>query len=177
MSKELICQVWTTTHQPHLCLSISYLVIPAYPMIRFLRWSCEVRWCMILWSFYHSGKTLWNNYFSFIPSLFLIVQSSRLEEQRSSLPSEQRKAPTVPDEDFFRLIMRLQSGRIEDQRSNIPINMNTPKKASKVGGSGGGGGGGGGCQGMKGQSGVSTTPKSKSGSIKSTRSHKSKREK
>ena len=30
-------------------------------------------------------------------------------------------APTVPDEDFFSLIMRFQSsGRLDDQRSNLP---------------------------------------------------------
>lgn len=30
------------------------------------------------------------------------------------------KAPTVPDEDFFSLILRLQSGRMEDQRAAVP---------------------------------------------------------
>ncbi|XP_013137857.1 PREDICTED: G-protein-signaling modulator 2 isoform X2 [Papilio polytes] len=31
------------------------------------------------------------------------------------------KAKTVPDEDFFSLIMRAQSGRMEDQRASIPV--------------------------------------------------------
>ncbi|KAH9400479.1 G-protein-signaling modulator 2 [Tyrophagus putrescentiae] len=30
-------------------------------------------------------------------------------------------APTVPDEDFFSLLMRFQSNRIEDQRSSLPL--------------------------------------------------------
>ncbi|XP_004533629.1 G-protein-signaling modulator 2 [Ceratitis capitata] len=75
-------------------------------------------------------------------------QGSRLEEQRSELPRAnitmdaeapiQPEAPsgrtgaggvggnssaggtTVPDEDFFSLIMKVQSGRMEDQRAAIP---------------------------------------------------------
>lgn len=57
-------------------------------------------------------------------------QGTRIEEQRSSLPSEeevvppgeQPHAPTVPDEDFFSLIMRVQAGRLEDQRATLPEN-------------------------------------------------------
>lgn len=30
-----------------------------------------------------------------------------------------RSAPTVPDEDFFSLILRVQAGRIEDQRTSF----------------------------------------------------------
>ena len=62
-------------------------------------------------------------------------QDSRLEDQRSPLPvaavvdsesdSPNASAPknnvsTVPDEDFFSLIMRFQSGRMEDQRATVP---------------------------------------------------------
>jgi hypothetical protein len=36
------------------------------------------------------------------------------------MPPPPPKAPTVPDEDFFSLIMKLQSGRMEDQRSSLP---------------------------------------------------------
>lgn len=68
---------------------------------------------------------------------FFCVQSSRLEEQRSELPQpnitmdvengepSNRRAPasnigaTVPDEDFFSLIMRVQGGRMEDQRAAV----------------------------------------------------------
>lgn len=71
-------------------------------------------------------------------------QSSRLEEQRSELPrpnvtsdAEQGEAPingnrrvatsnagaTVPDEDFFSLIMRVQGGRMEDQRAAVNKNF------------------------------------------------------
>ncbi|CAG0919433.1 unnamed protein product [Notodromas monacha] len=70
-------------------------------------------------------------------------QGSRIEDQRCFLPGGNRvngaavtsennrmqvlpppppKAPTVPDEDFFSLIMKLQSGRMEDQRSALPRN-------------------------------------------------------
>ncbi|XP_065160523.1 G-protein-signaling modulator 2 [Atheta coriaria] len=61
-------------------------------------------------------------------------QSSRLDDQRSQLPSApmvdaESEAPppaasrgaTVPDEDFFSLIMRFQSsGRMDDQRAAVP---------------------------------------------------------
>ncbi|XP_046909187.2 G-protein-signaling modulator pins isoform X1 [Dermatophagoides farinae] len=80
--------------------------------------------------------------------MLIRCQASRLEDQRSEMPSsssglllkrpsEKRTidrpisvsstqsntptfAPTVPDEDFFNLIMRFQSNRIEDQRSALP---------------------------------------------------------
>lgn len=74
----------------------------------------------------------------------LVLQCARLEDQRSILPggsdevdledvtvavdgaaasvSAPNKAPTVPDEDFFSLILRLQSGRMEDQRAAVPAN-------------------------------------------------------
>ena len=44
-------------------------------------------------------------------------QSHRIEDQRSEPPPN---APTVPDEDFFGLILRLQSNRMDDQRSSGP---------------------------------------------------------
>lgn len=78
--------------------------------------------------------------------MLMKCQGTRIEEQRSSLPQEQRQrsahaavgavkatggqqnatgspvqhAPTVPDEDFFSLIQRLQGGRLEDQRATLP---------------------------------------------------------
>lgn len=60
------------------------------------------------------------------------MQSSRLEDQRSSLPGEgcaavvlPPVAPTVPDDDFFALIMRFQAaGRLDDQRSALPTYNN-----------------------------------------------------
>ncbi|KAE8748698.1 hypothetical protein FOCC_FOCC004501 [Frankliniella occidentalis] len=71
-------------------------------------------------------------------------QCARLEDQRSFLPGgpedvdledvtvavdgtdgggTSTKAPTVPDEDFFSLILRLQSGRMEDQRAAVPTSV------------------------------------------------------
>lgn len=64
-------------------------------------------------------------------------QDSRLEDQRSPLPAPAvdsesdsplthndnttgKSGATVPDEDFFSLIMRFQSGRMDDQRASIP---------------------------------------------------------
>jgi len=90
-------------------------------------------------------------------------QSSRLEDQRSSLPSDDGgkdgdpgngdhmlkrasqcahptsggnspptgvSGATVPDEDFFSLIMRVQSGRIDDQRSQLPSDKSTSSMTS-----------------------------------------------
>ncbi|EDW80867.1 uncharacterized protein Dwil_GK11758 [Drosophila willistoni] len=83
--------------------------------------------------------------------MLMRCQGSRLEEQRSELPrpnvTMDAEAPpppqgpeaagaagtadnrgqsgsrgaTVPDEDFFSLIMKVQSGRMEDQRASIPF--------------------------------------------------------
>lgn len=78
--------------------------------------------------------------------MLMRCQGSRLEEQRSSLPVTAEEpesgnllkrsstaaparsgtntppsgASTVPDDDFFSLILRVQSGRIDDQRSFLP---------------------------------------------------------
>jgi G-protein signaling modulator 2 len=72
-------------------------------------------------------------------------QSSRYDEQRSELPktsviqdvetndsnnvqpirmASTRNRTTLPDEDFFSLIMRVQGGRMEDQRATVPLNSN-----------------------------------------------------
>ncbi|XP_055594329.1 G-protein-signaling modulator 2 [Uranotaenia lowii] len=74
--------------------------------------------------------------------MLMRCQGSRIEEQRSELPTPNitmdaeatdRRATagnasnsgaTVPDEDFFSLIMRLQGGRMEDQRATVPLNNN-----------------------------------------------------
>ncbi|XP_058449821.1 G-protein-signaling modulator 2 [Malaya genurostris] len=73
--------------------------------------------------------------------MLMRCQGSRIEEQRSELPtpnitmdaesSDRRTATgnsnsgaTVPDEDFFSLIMRLQGGRMEDQRATVPLHSN-----------------------------------------------------
>ena len=51
------------------------------------------------------------------------MKGTRLEDQRSALPDtspRRHRGPTMPDEDFFSLIMRLQSGRLEDQRADNP---------------------------------------------------------
>ncbi|KAF6037183.1 hypothetical protein EB796_004507 [Bugula neritina] len=69
------------------------------------------------------------------------VSSSRLEEQRTTLPRGepsatgalrrefgQMSAPTVPDEDFFSMITKLQSNRLDEQRYEF-----RPDKDSKTG--------------------------------------------
>lgn len=86
-------------------------------------------------------------------------QGSRLEEQRSELPRSNvtmdAEAPTranavasgrsadgscsvggttVPDEDFFSLIMKVQSGRMEDQRASIPGFGGFPQRNAGNGG-------------------------------------------
>lgn len=67
----------------------------------------------------------------------MVLQSSRLEDQRSPLPASStvqdteeelnqrsnrgtQSTTTVPEEDLFALIQRLQSGRMEDQRAAGP---------------------------------------------------------
>ena len=49
------------------------------------------------------------------------LQGSRIEDQRSTLPT--RSAPTVPDEDFFSLIQRVQSNRLDEQRTTLPASL------------------------------------------------------
>uniref|UniRef100_A0A182M4F9 G-protein-signaling modulator 2 n=1 Tax=Anopheles culicifacies TaxID=139723 RepID=A0A182M4F9_9DIPT len=81
--------------------------------------------------------------------MLMRCQGSRIEEQRSELPTpnitldaEASDVPvvapakatsnsgaTVPDEDFFTLIMRLQGGRMEDQRATVPLNNNVNRPA------------------------------------------------
>jgi len=76
--------------------------------------------------------------------MLMKCQGTRIEDQRSSLPADQRRlnaaavvgvggpgpaveaprAPTVPDEDFFSLIQRVQGGRLEDQRAALPRSSN-----------------------------------------------------
>lgn len=77
-------------------------------------------------------------------------QGSRYDEQRSELPKNSvvhdaetsevgavpvRNQPnprsTLPDEDFFSLIMRVQGGRMEDQRATVPLNKPAQPKADK----------------------------------------------
>ena len=50
-----------------------------------------------------------------------ILQESRINDQRCD-PDLIQQAPTVPDEDFFGLILRLQSNRIDEQRCSLPDN-------------------------------------------------------
>ncbi|XP_046387960.1 G-protein-signaling modulator 2 isoform X2 [Ischnura elegans] len=76
--------------------------------------------------------------------MLMRCQSTRLEDQRSTLPANGEEAspplaapsrgPTVPDEDFFSLIMRLQSGRMEDQRAAVPLLPNSVQSSSASGG-------------------------------------------
>ncbi|EAT33528.1 AAEL014195-PA, partial [Aedes aegypti] len=83
--------------------------------------------------------------------MLMRCQGSRIEEQRSELPTPnitmdaeaggERRAPTVgnpnsgatvPDEDFFSLIMRLQGGRMEDQRATVPLHSNNNNNNSRI---------------------------------------------
>lgn len=49
-----------------------------------------------------------------------LVQGSRLDDQRSAPPPPPTRGPTVPDEDFFSLIVRSQEKRIDEQRVILP---------------------------------------------------------
>ena len=50
-----------------------------------------------------------------------------MEDQRSK-PPPMKPAPTVPDEDFFSLILRLQSNRIDDQRAGAPADRDEQRQ-------------------------------------------------
>ncbi|XP_058057255.1 G-protein-signaling modulator 2 [Anopheles bellator] len=83
--------------------------------------------------------------------MLMRCQGSRIEEQRSELPTPNitldaeandsrgvapaavtsNSGATVPDEDFFSLIMRLQGGRMEDQRATVPQNNQLNRSASQ----------------------------------------------
>lgn len=84
--------------------------------------------------------------------MLMRCQGSRYNEQRSELPkgnivldaeagNTQSVSPqanprnTLPDEDFFSLIMRVQGGRMEDQRATVPLKNinknNQPKNQDK----------------------------------------------
>ncbi|XP_076325561.1 G-protein-signaling modulator 2-like [Tachypleus tridentatus] len=81
--------------------------------------------------------------------MLMRCQSTRIEDQRSSMPNitsqparmlgsgtvpsdlpTPQHAPTVPDDDFFSLILRFQAGRIDDQRSALPSKSNSEMDAS-----------------------------------------------
>lgn len=53
------------------------------------------------------------------------IQGSRLEDQRSELPrpKPEERPKTVPDDDFFALLMRAQAGRMEDQRATVTLHF------------------------------------------------------
>ncbi|ETN64854.1 g-protein signaling modulator [Anopheles darlingi] len=83
--------------------------------------------------------------------MLMRCQGSRIEEQRSELPTpnitldaeandaravvpasvNSNSGATVPDEDFFSLIMRLQGGRMEDQRATVPHHNQLNRSASQ----------------------------------------------
>ena len=52
------------------------------------------------------------------------LQATRIDDQRCEFPTVPR-GPTVPDEDFFNLIIRLQSKRINTQRVNFETRNNS----------------------------------------------------
>lgn len=57
--------------------------------------------------------------------LFLHQQGSRLDDQRCAPPTAPPvRGPTVPDEDFFSLIMRSQAKRMDEQRVTLPSASN-----------------------------------------------------
>ncbi|XDV27978.1 hypothetical protein PO909_031412 [Leuciscus waleckii] len=48
------------------------------------------------------------------------MEGSRLDDQRCAPPLPSTRGPTVPDEDFFSLIMRSQAKRMDEQRVTLP---------------------------------------------------------
>lgn len=58
-------------------------------------------------------------------NLFLVnFQGSRLDDQRCAPPAAVTKGPTVPDEDFFSLILRSQAKRMDEQRVLLQRDQN-----------------------------------------------------
>lgn len=51
-------------------------------------------------------------------------QGSRLDDQRCAPPPAATKGPTVPDEDFFSLILRSQAKRMDEQRVLLQRDQN-----------------------------------------------------
>lgn len=55
----------------------------------------------------------------------MFIKNSRIEDQRSFLPlsggvrKPLRQAPTMPDDDFFSLVLKYQSNRLEDQVRSV----------------------------------------------------------
>lgn len=56
------------------------------------------------------------------------LQGSRLDDQRCAPPSS-AKGPTVPDEDFFSLILRSQAKRMDEQRVHLPSAIKGPSSS------------------------------------------------
>uniref|UniRef100_A0A3P8SYX1 G protein signaling modulator 2, like n=1 Tax=Amphiprion percula TaxID=161767 RepID=A0A3P8SYX1_AMPPE len=56
-----------------------------------------------------------------------ILLGSRLNDQRCAAPPSTTKGPTVPDEDFFSLILHSQSNRMEEQRVPPPPGVTQSK--------------------------------------------------
>lgn len=69
-------------------------------------------------------KSLASSFSFFTLSLRLLIlvspQGSRLDDQRCAAPPPPTRGPTVPDEDFFSLILRSQAKRMDEQRVVIP---------------------------------------------------------
>ena len=61
---------------------------------------------------------------------FPCYQGSRLDDQRCAAPPPPIRGPTVPDEDFFSLIMRSQAKRMDEQRVALPSAANSTARPS-----------------------------------------------
>lgn len=58
-----------------------------------------------------------------------LFQGSRLDDQRCAPPPTVTKGPTVPDEDFFSLILRSQGKRMDEQRVFLPSALKRPSSS------------------------------------------------
>lgn len=70
--------------------------------------------------FCFSNVTFFFHFYSLLCCAFSCSQGSRLNDQRCSPPPVLFHGPTVPDEDFFSLIIRSQAKRINEQRVLLP---------------------------------------------------------
>lgn len=60
---------------------------------------------------------------------YVLLQGSRLDDQRCAPPPPPARGPTVPDEDFFSLIMRSQAKRMDEQRVTLPNSTAQPSSS------------------------------------------------
>lgn len=88
-------------------------------------WEEEKRKCLKLYFLLRmTGSSVLPPYCIWVLISFPCFQGSRLDDQRCAPPPAATKGPTVPDEDFFSLILRSQAKRMDEQRVLLQRDQN-----------------------------------------------------